>query len=45
MKTLVVDEGKPDPSMENIYIASIIRDPLKNIYYLQSADVSGVKPH
>ena len=43
MKTLVVDEDK-EPSMEHIYIASILVDPLKKTFYLQSADVSGVKP-
>ncbi len=39
-------EGKPERvRLENIYVASICKDPELNVFKVQSADVSGVQPH
>ena len=46
MKTIIVyEDDKRELPMENIYIASIFVDQEKKTFYIQSADVTQVKPH
>jgi len=46
LKTYVqYEDDKKELAMENIYIASLVFDPLNKIFKIQSADVSGVQPH
>ena len=48
MKTVIVfEDDKRELPMENIYIASIQvqEEKDKKTFHIQSADVSGVKPH
>lgn len=42
----ILYDDKPEKArLENIYVASICKDPELNVFKVQSADVSGVQPH
>jgi hypothetical protein len=46
MKTYIqFEEDTKELPMENIYICSIVFDPINKTFKIQSADVSNVLPH